>query len=399
MTGGDEGAGSRDAWIEAARSAFAREFGRSPERVALAPGRVNLIGEHTDYNEGWAVPCAIDRQAMVLAAPRSDRQVRVRAWDIAESGEFPSDAPRRQGTWLDYVGGIFFALAEEGFDCRGFDLGITSRVPTRAGLSSSAALGVALAAALDGGLDLGLSPLDWARIAHRGENVFVGVRCGILDPFASALGQPGHALKLDCRSEEFELVPFAGRELAILLVHSGVERRVASGAYSQRVGECARALQMAREAGVASRSARSLRDLELADLPGLEAALDPVSFRRVRHVLSENVRVEEFCRALEAGDLDALGVSLRAAQGSLRDDYAVSTPEIDWLCELGDECEGVVGSRLTGAGLGGFTLHLVFPDQMAMATESICSGFQTRFDRRPETLAVFPSRGAWIDEE
>jgi galactokinase len=388
---------AEEAWIDAARSDFTRDFGRPAEWAAFAPGRVNLIGEHTDYNQGLALPCAIDRQALVLAAPRSDRQVRVRAWDLGEEGEFLSAAPRRRGTWLDYVQGAFSVLAERGIDAPGFDLGITSRVPLNAGLSSSAALGVAMAAGLGAALGLEMSAYDWARAAHRAENEFVGVRCGLLDPFASALGRKGHALRIDCRSERVEAVAISGGDLGILLVHSGVERRVADGAYGQRVAECARAVAAAVEAGIAPASARVLRDLEGVDPAALERVLDPVAFQRARHVLGENRRVIAFCRALKAGDRPALGSLLAQGQASLRDDYAVSTPEIDLLCQLGADCDGVVGSRLTGAGLGGFTLHLVVPDRMERARRQISEGFEARFGRRPQTLAALPSQGARVE--
>lgn len=388
---------ARESWVEGACSNFARDYGRPARWVALAPGRVNLIGEHTDYNEGLALPCAIDRQAMVLAAPRSDRRVRVRAWDLGETGEFSCDSLVRQGNWLDFVQGAFFAFSERGIDPHGFDLAIASRVPLNAGLSSSAALGVALAAALGAGLGLDTSPGEWARLAHRAENEFVGVRCGILDPFASALGREGHALRIDCRTETVDAVPISGAELAILLVHSGVERRLAEGVYDERVLECREALEAARRAGIAPASARALRDLEADHLSQLEEVLEPVAFRRARHVIGENVRVEAFCRALTTGDLDALGVLLAEGQDSLREDYAVSTPEIDWLCSSGRECEGVVGSRLTGAGMGGFTLHLVLPGHLESVRERISEAFHARFGRRPESLAVLPSRGAWLE--
>ena len=388
---------SEEGWIEAARSDFARDFGRPAEWAAFAPGRVNLIGEHTDYNRGLALPCAIDRQALVLAARRSDGQVRARAWDLGEGGDFPGDAPARRGTWLDYVQGAFFVLAEKGIDAPGFDLGITSRVPPEAGLSSSAALGVALAAVVGAALGQEMSATDWARAAHRAENEFVGVRCGLLDPFASAFGRKGHALRIDCRSEEVKAVAMSGAGLGILLVHSGVERRLAEGAYGERVAECARAVAGAIEAGIAPDSARSLRDLEGVDLAALERALDPVAFQRARHVLGENRRVVAFCRALEDDDRPALGSLLAEGQASLRDDYAVSTPEIDWLCEQAAGCDGVVGSRLTGAGLGGFTLHLVEADRLESARDQISEGFHGRFGRAPQTLSAVPSEGARVE--
>jgi len=388
---------SQERWIEVARSDFARDFGRPAEWAAFAPGRVNLIGEHTDYNLGLALPCAIDRQALVLVAPRTDGRVQARAWDLGEAGDFPADAPTRRGTWLDYVQAAFFVLAEQGVESRGFDLAITSRVPPGAGLSSSAALGVALAAALGAALGEARSPTDWARAAHRAENAFVGVRCGLLDPFASALGRKGHALRIDCQSEEVQAVAMAGDGLGILLVHSGVERRLAEGAYGERVDECARAVASAIEAGIAPGSARSLRELEGVDLAALERALDPVSFQRARHVLGENRRVIAFCRALEEDDRPALGRLLAEGQASLRDDYAVSTPEIDWLCERAAGCEGVVGSRLTGAGLGGFTLHLVEPGRLESARDELSESFQARFGHAPQTLSALPSEGARVE--
>ena len=389
---------AKNAWVERAHSHFSEDFGSSAEWVAVAPGRVNLIGEHTDYNEGLAVPCALDRRTLVLGAPRGDRKVRVHAWDLNEAGEFLSDAPERRGSWLDYVQGVFFALAERGIDLPGFDLGITSTVPLNSGLSSSAALGVALVVGLNAALDLDLSPSDWARVAHRGEKGFVGVQCGLLDHFASALGRDRHALRIDCRSQTVEPIPIAGAGFSILLVHSGVERRLADGVYGERVAECRRALGAAQAAGIAPPSARALRDLSEAQLPRLERALDPIEFRRARHVIGENARADAFCRALVEGDTQSLGTLLAQGQASLREDYAVSTPELDWLCELGSQCDGVVGSRLTGAGLGGFTLHLVVPDQLEAAREEIGEGFRARFGRLPESLTALPSRGAYLED-
>jgi len=388
---------ARDRWVEDARSAFRREYGRGAEWAALAPGRVNLIGEHTDYNGGLALPCAIDREALVLVAPRDDSRVRVGAWDLSESADFESGGSERQGDWSDYVRGVFFALAERGIDVPGFDLGIVSRVPMNSGLSSSAALGVAVAAGVTRGLDPGMGPRDWAHLAHRSESEFVGVSCGLLDHFASALGRQGHALRMDCRSEQVEAIPIRGEPFAILLVHSGVERRLADGAYGARVDECRRALEAAIGAGLAPASSQVLSDLAGADRAALQAALEPLLFRRLRHVLSENERVQSFCQALLEGDLPRLGSLLAEGQASLAEDYAVSTPEIDWLCEFGTSCDGVLGSRLTGAGLGGFTLHLVVPDLLETAREQIARGFEARFGRRPQSLRVQPSRGARVE--
>ncbi len=387
---------SLENWLRAQMLAFESETGVSVGASALAPGRVNLIGEHTDYNDGLVLPCAIDLETLVLATRRSDRRVRVRARDLVEEGEFSTDQLLRRGGWLDYVQGIFFALQERGVEAPGFELGIASRLPMNSGLSSSAALGVALTAAISEALDLGFSARDWARIAHRGESGFVGVQCGILDPFASALGREGHALRIDCRSEEIDRIPILGADLAILLLHSGVERSLTDGFYERRVAECRDALEAAKRAGIASPTATALRDLGPAELPALERVLDPIPLRRARHVISENLRVESMCAALETGDLDAMGEVLAAGQASLRDDYAVSTPELDRLCELAEGCPGVVGSRLTGAGFGGFSLHLVEPDHLESVCAELERGFEESFGRVPRSLKVQISAGARI---
>jgi galactokinase len=218
--------------IERLRSDFERRFGTAPRCLARAPGRVNLIGEHTDYNEGLALPCAIDRDTAVLAAPRVDRRCRVFSLEMEAEAEFDLDHLERRGDWVDYAQSPLFALAEQGHVVPGLALGIASRVPRESGLSSSAALGVAVAAVADAVAGQDRGPLAWAHLAHRGESHFVGVGCGILDQFASALGRAGHALRIDCRSQEVESIPFPGSEgseVRLLIAHSGVRRALAQG--------------------------------------------------------------------------------------------------------------------------------------------------------------------------
>jgi galactokinase len=379
----------------ALRESFRARYGRDPELVARAPGRVNLIGEHTDYSEGLVLPCAIDRATWVAAARRGDGRARVASEGFPDVAEFAVEAPARRGDWVDYVQGPFFAFAERGLAVPGVDLAIASDVPRGAGLSSSAALAVAVACALREAGGHALSARDLAELAHRAETGFVGVPCGVMDQMASALGEEDAALRIDCRTLETETVPIAGEGVALLVVHSGVQRKLAAGGYAQRVAECAAALEQARAAGVAPH-ARALRDLSLADLPELERALDPVPFRRARHVVTENARVDVFAAALRRGDLAEAGRLLRAAMASLRDDFAVSTPELDALCEAGDAQPGCFGSRLTGAGWGGCTLHLVRPDAAEAVADGIASAFAGHFGRRPPTWRVLPSAGAGL---
>jgi galactokinase len=379
--------------LEALRDRFRAQFGREPELVVRAPGRANLIGEHTDYSEGLVLPCAIDRATFVAAARREDGRVRVISEGFAAPAEFSAGAPVRRGDWADYVQGPFFALAERGIAPPGLELAVASDLPRESGLSSSASLAVAVAFALREAAELALSARELAALAHRGETGFVGVQCGIMDPFASALGEPGAALRIDCRSLEVETIAIGGGALALLLVHSGVRRQLAAGSYGARVAECAAALAAARAAGIAP-GARALRDLGAQHLPALERALEPPLLGRARHVIRENERVDAFAAALRRGDLERAGTLLREAMRSLREDFEVSTPELDFLCEAGDAAPGCFGSRLTGAGFGGCTLHLVEPAAAAAVAERIAAAFEGRFGRRPPVWQVTPSAGA-----
>ncbi len=372
---------------------FRRRFGREPAAGARAPGRVNLIGEHTDYNEGLVLPCAIDRDTVVLVAARRDRQVRVFSRERGAAELREADRSGRRGDWLDYLRGVLDALRAAGAGVGGLDLAVASRVPAEAGLSSSAALCVGLVTAIDACAGLGLDAENRARIAHRAESEFAGVGCGIMDHFASSLGRRGAALRIDCRSLEVRPVPLSPERLALLVAHSGTTRSLARGGYSGRRAECARALEAARRAGLVAAGA-ALRDLAPGELPALERVLDPAAFRRARHVVTENARVEAACAALAAGDLAGAGALLREGMQSLRRDFEVSTPELDALCRIADAAPGVYGSRLTGAGFGGCTLHLVAPEAAEAAARAIADGFEREFGRRPPLWQVAAAEGA-----
>jgi galactokinase len=372
---------------------LALRFGRRAELAARAPGRVNLIGEHTDYNEGLVLPCALDRDARVVAARRDDARFRVLACDLGEVAEFVAGDSARGHGWSEYLRGVVFALRERGHRIVGLDAVVASTVPRGSGLSSSAALEVAFVTALDLAAGLGLDGLTRARLAHRAESGFVGVACGLMDQLASALGRAGCALRIDCRSLEITPVSIPA-EARLLVADSGVRRELAAGAYNERRAECERALAGARNARVATPDATALRDLSPADLPALERVLDPTAFRRARHVLTENERVERTCAALRGGDLTEAGRLLREGMASLRRDFEVSVPELDALCEIGDALPGVFGSRLTGAGFGGCTVHLVQAAAAKQAAKALSDGFAARFGRRISVLEATPSEGA-----
>lgn len=323
---------------------FARRFARDPETTARAPGRVNLIGEHIDYNGGSVLPTVIPQCACVAIAAREGTEIRAASEDLGaslESFSLESETPR--GSWIDYVQGATQLLRVEGAPVGGFDAWIRSDVPIGSGLSSSAALLVALLRALRERFSLRLDDVQIARLAQRVENEFVGARVGIMDPMASSLGRERQALLLRTKDLTYRYVPIPDA-IEIVVVDSGQEHRNAAGAYNRRRAECEEA-------------ARRLEIASLCDLPvaswGRLAALPPPLDRRARHVVTENERVHAAVTALEGARVEELGALLDASHRSLRDDYEVSTPEVDALVEILRAREGVVGARLTGAGFGG----------------------------------------------
>ncbi len=394
-----------------ALDAFRGQFVRLPEFFVRAPGRVNLIGEHTDYNAGLVLPCAIDCEMWLAVAAREDDLIRVWAADLGSEGrggEFSVSRREPDGDFLDYLKGAASALVESGVSVPGLDLAIASDLPIGSGLSSSAALSVATCKAL-----LHVAGEEWrakriALAAYRGESHFVGTGCGILDPFAIALGQADRAMRIDCRTQQVEAVAFSSSQLGLLISHSGVTRRLAAAGdsldpgagYRERLAQCRDALAAVQRANAGCEDAQTLRDVPIDALEGLEREMDATLFRRLRHVVSEIERVDACCIALERGreaDFRRVGDWLRAGHESLRDDFEVSIPEIDALCEIADRLEGVYGSRLTGAGFGGCALHLVAPEAIESVREELAARFYQRFGRTPPVLAAIAAEGATIE--
>jgi galactokinase len=342
--------------------AFQTAFGRPPSFISVAPGRVNLIGEHTDYNGGFVLPVAIDRSVVVAAAPRDDHKVRVFSARFEARDDWRVDSPRRTGRaeWRDYVRGIAWALLDAGHELRGVDLLIDGDVPLGAGLSSSAALEVAVAGAFCAVSGVDIEADAVAMICQKAENQFVGVQCGIMDQLVAACGRAGHALFIDCRSRETEYVPLPLEQsgAALIIVDSKVPRRLEETEYNRRREEC---FESARALGV-----ESLRD---ADPDGAERLPEPLN-RRARHVLCENGRVLEAVDALQACDLSRLGGLMNESHESLRSDFDVSCAELDLLVDLAREAV-VLGSRLTGAGFGGCTVNLVRDEALGRFRENV----------------------------
>jgi len=363
---------------------FAALFGRSPPITADAPGRVNLIGEHTDYNQGFVLPMPIPQRTVAELAPRADEQVRAASASLTgEVEQYALGAETPGRGWLDYVQGLTWALRADGALILGFDLRLASSVPIGAGLASSAALEVAVLRALRAAFRLPLDDVELALLGQRAENEFVGARVGVMDQMAASLGVGGRALLIDTRSLEHRSVALpAGAELVV--IDSGVAHRNRAGGYNARRAECERACALL---GV-----RALRDLAAADLPQLAALPDPLA-RRVRHVVGENERVLAAVAALEAGDLVRLGALLDASHASLRDDYEVSTPEVDQLVEVARAQPETLGARLTGGGFGGAIVALVRRGGAAAVAERVTRSFTRRSGRSATVLVPPPGAG------
>jgi galactokinase len=336
--------------------AFVSLFGGSP-RIFRAPGRVNLIGEHTDYNDGFVMPAAIEFFTWVAVATRSDRKLVMNSENFPGQLEFDLDRVQGRGGhhWGDYVAGVARILEAAGHRIPGANLLIRGNVPIGAGLSSSASLEVAVAASL---LDLAgktVDPKELALLCQRAENEFVGARCGIMDQFVVSHGRHGQALLLDCRSLAYRLLPLSGSP-HLVICNTMVRHSVASGQYNSRRAECDEGVRLLAKCrpGI-----KALRDVEPSEFTELAGELPPVVMRRCRHVISENARVEKAADTLERGEAEMFGKLMAESHASLRDDFEVSCPELDLMVELASNVEGVYGSRMTGGGFGGCTVNLV----------------------------------------
>ena len=343
--------------VSAIRDRFERRYGIHPRLIVCAPGRVNLIGEHTDYNDGFVFPVAIDRRTYVAARPRDDRKVHILAADLGDEDEFALDAIEhsKDHPWSNYIRGVAKALVAAGHPIGGANMLITSDVPRGAGLSSSAALEVGTGYAFQILNRLNILGEELALLAQGAENNFVGVKSGIMDQFISALGQPNHALLIDCRDLGYRPVPIPP-STQIVVCDSHIERSLAASAYNQRRQECDEAVRIFRQWYP---KILALRDISVGQLREHEAELPEPVRSRARHVVTENDRALRGAAALEAGDVQTFGRLMNESHASLRDDYEVSIPPIDALVEVAQRVPGCYGSRLTGAGFGGCTVSLV----------------------------------------
>lgn len=377
---------------EAVGRAFRERYGRAP-RIFRAPGRVNLIGEHTDYNGGFVLPMAIERETVVAAAPRDDRTVRAYSASLVEELSFDLDhpGPPRRGIWLDYVEGVAQALQTRGVSLSGADLLIDSDVPAGAGLSSSAALEISVGLALARVSGQEVDGVTLALAGQQAEHTYVGTLCGIMDQFVAALARERHALLIDCRSLEAEPVPLDTSEAAFVVSDTRVKHELSSSEYNVRRAECARGVELLQERlpGIAQ-----LRDVSVADFQKHSDLLPDPILRRCRHIVTENERTLEAARALRAGDLAGMGRLMYESHDSLRDDYEVSSPELDVLVEIARGLPGVLGARMTGGGFGGSTVSLVRREALEEFERALSEGYERETGRRPAILVSEAGAGA-----
>jgi galactokinase len=365
---------------------------RATARVVRAPGRVNLIGEHTDYNDGFVLPAAIGLGIAIAYVPTADRRVELLLAATGERATVDLDAiGERTGTWSDYVAGTAWALAGAGIPLTGFRGVLASDLPTGAGLSSSAALELVTAWALAGDRPPTLAPLELARTCQVAENRFVGVQSGLMDQFASACGVAGSALFLDCRTLEHRTVPIPDG-LRIVVCHSGVTHHHGGGEYNTRREECDRAV--AALSVLEGRPLGALRDVDADMLRRWGARLDPVERRRAEHIVGENARVLETEVAMRAADLPAIGRLFAESHASMRDLFEITTPEMDTLVEIAAATPGVVAARMTGGGFGGCTVNLVHPDAIEALRTAVETEYASRTGKTPRVWEVEAADGA-----
>ncbi|HEX4847195.1 MAG TPA: galactokinase [Novosphingobium sp.] len=378
------------ALAEATLRGFAEAFGHAPDIATLAPGRVNLIGEHTDYNDGWVLPMAIGVGTVVVARRLAEPELRIAALDLGQSATVRLDdpiPPAPHGDWSNYLRGVAQALREQGLELAGAELAIAGNVPQGAGLSSSAALEVAAGlalAALAGAPDHDRTLL--AQAGQQAEHRYAGCQCGIMDQLVSARGEASAALLIDCRSLATHAVPIPA-DAAVLIVHSGVRRGLVEGEYNQRRAQC--------EAAARHFAVPALRDLDAARLEAERDALDPTVYRRARHVVSENARTLAAAEALQAGDLARMGALMAQSHQSMREDFAITTPEIDHLRDLLAESLGAKGgARMTGGGFGGAVVAVGARAAIAAAADLARDRYRTPDGAPPEIMIETACAGA-----
>jgi len=372
------------------KDTFFKKFANNPDVVAVAPGRVNIIGEHTDYTGGLVLPIAIDRETIFAVRKRQDKKVNGYSLNYNESVTFDIGIynPKHACTWLRYVLAVLDELEKAGHVIGGFDFVMYGNVPIGSGLSSSAAFELAVCTAMQGLFGFSMSGKDAALLCQRAENKFIGVNCGIMDQYISSVGKKDHAVKIDCRDLSVQLVSVNAEGYVWVVIDSKKKRGLVDSEYNNRRRECEEGLQIA-QASFMHKKITGLRDLTVADLPAFQNASSPVVYKRIKHVVTENERVENTVKALAAGDIAAVGKYLYASHASLRDDFEVSCDELNAIVDIVSKIDGVAGARLTGAGFGGCVIALVKEDAVETVKQAIAK------DYHPATIPAGEHADVW----
>jgi galactokinase len=379
---------------QAVRASFAELYGgEGGPRLFRAPGRVNLIGEHTDYNDGFVLPMAIAHETIVAARAGDGTRVRVHSLNAQQSSEFDLSRPgaRQRGIWLDYVEGVAQALLMRGLPLRGADLVLASDVPAGAGLSSSAALEISVGLALLSLAGLEVDRIELALAGQQAEHVYVGTNCGIMDQLAAACGLKGHALLIDCRSLEMTQIPLNTKDTVVVICDTRVKHQLSSSEYNRRREECERGVEILSQLlpGV-----RALRDVSIRDFQRYEDQLPEPVRSRCRHVVMENERTIKAALALKESDFAQVGQLMFQSHESLRDDYRVSCAELDVLVEIARRSRGVYGARMTGGGFGGCTVNLVSREALEKFQENVTAEYNKATGKIPNVYLSEPGDGA-----
>src|SRR5665648_128562 len=363
-----------------------------------APGRVNLIGEHTDYNEGFVLPMAIGKKIIMLGQLRNDRLVQVFDLSYKVGDKFSLDnlSPTKKDSWANYLMGVVDEIQKAGYPLQGANLIFTSNIPQRVGLSSSAALEVVTALTMAKLNLLEIKPVEMAHLCQRAENNFVGVTCGIMDQYVSCLGQKNYALFIDCRSNDYDLIPFNDHNYQIVICNSKVKRGLVNSEYNKRKEECKIATEFFNHK--LKREIRALRDVSIDEYKKYQSQLPEVIARRARHIISENDRVQTGAQALRMKNYSTFGQLMIESHKSLKDDYEVSCVELDLLVDLALEQEGVLGARMTGAGFGGCTVNLLRREHIDAFKKTIKQGYKKITGINPDIYVTPPAEGAKVLE-
>ena len=372
---------------------FKELFSKEP-LMAYSPGRINLIGEHTDYNEGFVMPAAIDKKMIVAIAANQSRQGRIYSMDFQEEFAFDLDSfGPKKGHWATYIMGVTAQLQQAGYGVQGFDMVFGGDIPVGAGLSSSAALECAAAFALSTLFGFHIPNRSLIHYAQKAEHVFAGVQCGIMDQFASVMGKKGHVIRLDCRSLEFEYFPLSLPKHSIFLIDTCVKHSLADSAYNKRREECQTGVSAAQKTNP---EIKSLRDMDLDLLAAIQSTISPTVYNRCRYVIEENNRVIAASELLQSNDLKGFGEKMYASHEGLSILYEVSCPELDFLVDFTKNLEYVLGSRMMGGGFGGCTINIVEKAKVKTLQENIQPAFEAKFGVSPKFYEVSLEEGTGL---